>query len=112
MEQRSSPRFPVGFPIAFQGDQVVGTGRVVNLSTGGCGIECDKIVQKGTFLDLRVHIAGRQEPILQVDLAAVRWSSGKRFGVEFLRIRSEEQSNLSQLVRAAMRQKQVAVSVR
>jgi len=109
MEMRSKPRIPVQFPISFSGDQVAGRGTVINLSAGGAGIESDKNVQKGTFLDLHVHLPGHEGTILEVDLAAVRWAAGNRFGVEFLRIRTEEQQRLNQLVRNAPRPSQAAV---
>ena len=101
MELRAKPRVHVEFPLTFSGDEVLGRGTVINLSAGGCGIESDENVQKGTFLGLRVLLPGHEPTVLHVDVAAVRWSQGKRFGVEFLRIRSEEQQRIDQIVRNA-----------
>jgi hypothetical protein len=38
--------------------------------------------------------------LIQVDLAAVRWSSAARFGVEFIKIRPEEGERLKKFVKA------------
>ena len=42
----------------------------------------------------------RVEQRQQVDLAAVRWSSATRFGVEFIKIRAEEKERLTKFVKA------------
>jgi hypothetical protein len=46
-----------------------------------------------------MQLREREEPI-QVDLAAVRWSSAARFGVEFIKIRPEEGERLKKFVKA------------
>jgi hypothetical protein len=46
-----------------------------------------------------MQLREREEPIL-VDLAAVRWASATRFGVEFIKIRPEERARLKPFVRA------------
>lgn len=97
MDLREHQRIPVVLPVSFSGDQIIGEGQVLNISPCGCGIESDRNVQKGTFLDLRVQLPESETPI-EVDLAAVRWSLGQRFGLEFLRMRSEEQARLRRIL--------------
>jgi hypothetical protein len=46
-----------------------------------------------------MQLREREEPTL-VDLAAVRWASATRFGVEFIKIRPEERERLKPFVRA------------
>jgi hypothetical protein len=45
-----------------------------------------------------MQLREREEPV-QVDLAAVRWSSSTRFGVEFIKIRPEEGERLKKFVK-------------
>jgi hypothetical protein len=103
MELREHERIPVSLPVSFSGDQIVGEGQVLNISVCGCGIESDRNVQKGTFLDLRVQLPEPETPI-EVELAAVRWSLGQKFGLEFLRMRSEEQERLRRILKNAPKQ--------
>jgi hypothetical protein len=46
-----------------------------------------------------MELREREEPV-QVDLAAVRWSSATRFGVEFIKIRPDERERLKRFVKA------------
>jgi hypothetical protein len=46
-----------------------------------------------------MYLREREEPI-QIDLAAIRWVSAARFGVEFIKIRSEERERLKKFVEA------------
>jgi hypothetical protein len=50
------------------------------------------------YLQLTMQLREREEPV-QVDLAAVRWSSATRFGVEFIKIRPEEGERLEKFVK-------------
>jgi len=45
-----------------------------------------------------MQLREREEPV-QIDLAAVRWSSVTRFGVEFIKIRTEEGERLKKFVK-------------
>jgi hypothetical protein len=44
-----------------------------------------------------MQLREREEPV-QIDLAAVRWASATRFGVEFIKIRPEEEDRLKKFV--------------
>jgi c-di-GMP-binding flagellar brake protein YcgR len=45
-----------------------------------------------------MQLREREEPV-QVDLAAVRWVSARRFGVEFIKIRPGEEEQLRKFVK-------------
>ena len=76
MHLRYAHRYPIQCPITFLGDHLVGEGTVHNISTGGWKVESDQAVP------------------MKVDLAAVPWSSGREFGLEFVRMQPEEQARL------------------
>ena len=97
MEQRKQPRFPVHWPMAFSGAYTAGGGTVTNLSMRGCAVESHTRVPTGTRLELCALFPKDHRPVVP-DLAVVRWSSGGKFGLEFLRIRPEEQARLRRVV--------------
>ncbi len=90
MDLRYTHRYPLQCSITFLGDYLVGEGTVRNLSTGGWKVDSDQAVQRGNYFALRVLLPDQAGP-MKVDLAAVRWSSGREFGLEFLRMQPEEQ---------------------
>jgi hypothetical protein len=45
-----------------------------------------------------MQLREREDPI-QIDLAAVRWVSAMRFGVEFIKIHPEEEERLRKFVK-------------
>lgn len=99
MEGRKHTRFAVQLPVLFKGDQFSGGGTVLNVSAEGCAITAETIASAEVYLQLTMQLREQDEPVL-VDLAAVRWSSTTRFGVEFIRIRPEEGARLKKFVQA------------
>ena len=97
MEPHYSTRFPVQCPIAFVGDQIRGEGNAVDFSIEGCKVESNMSLQVGHYLCVLVHIPG-DDPPLEVDLAAVRWSREGKFGLELLYMRPEEYERLCSFV--------------
>jgi hypothetical protein len=97
MEGRKHTRFAVQLPVSFSGDQLSDEGTILNLSAEGCAITSDTVVGAAVYLQLTMQLREREEPV-QVDLAAVRWVSATRFGVEFIKIRPEEGERLKQFV--------------
>jgi hypothetical protein len=59
----------------------------------------DTVASAAVYLQLTMQLREREEPV-QVDLAAVRWSSATRFGVEFIKIRPVEGERLKKFVKA------------
>ena len=97
MHLRYAHRYPIQCSITFLADHFVGEGTVSNLSTGGWKVDSDQPVQRGNYFALRVLLQD-QAPPMKVDLAAVRWSSGREFGLEFIRMQPEEQDRLRRFV--------------
>jgi|SRR6185503_12367503 hypothetical protein len=98
MEGRKHTRFAVQLPVSFSGDQVSDGGTILNVSAEGCAITSNRVAGTGTYLQLTMQLREREEPV-QVDLAAVRWVSATRFGVEFIKIRQEEEERLRKFVK-------------
>lgn len=99
MEGRKHTRFAVQLPVSFSGDQLSDGGTILNLSAEGCAITSDTVAGAAVYLQLTMQLREREEPV-QVDLAAVRWASATRFGVEFIKIRPAEGERLKQFVKA------------
>jgi len=98
MEGRKHTRFAVQLPVSFSGDQLSDGGTILNVSAEGCAITSGRVAGTGTYLQLTMQLREREEPV-QVDLAAVRWVSATRFGVEFIKIRQEEEERLRKFVK-------------
>lgn len=98
MEGRKYIRFAVQLPVSLSGDQLSDGGTILNLSAEGCAITSDVATGVGVYIQLAMQLRERDEPV-QIDLAAVRWVSAKRFGVEFIKIRPEERERLKKFVK-------------
>jgi len=98
MEGRKHTRFAVQLPVSFSGDRLSDKGTILNVSEEGCAITSDRVAGTGTYLQLTMQLREREEPV-QVDLAAVRWVTATRFGVEFIKIRSGEEERLRKFVK-------------
>ncbi|MCI0428480.1 MAG: PilZ domain-containing protein [Nitrospiraceae bacterium] len=98
MQGRKHTRFAVQLPVSFRGDQLSQGGTILNVSAEGCAITSDTVVGAAVYLQLTMQLQEQEEPV-QVDLAAVRWSSATRFGVEFIKIRPEEGERLKKFVK-------------
>jgi hypothetical protein len=98
MVGRKHIRFGVQLPVSFNGEQLSDQGTILNLSAEGCAITSDTVASAAVYLQLKMQLREREEPI-QVDLAAVRWSSASKFGVEFIKIRPEEGERLKKFVK-------------
>jgi hypothetical protein len=92
MGSERQDRREVEFPASFIGD-ARGMGTVRNLSTSGCKIESPVSVQVDQLLVLRLSIPQESEPVV-IDVAAVRWFSEAKFGVEFLKVKADDQRRL------------------
>ena len=99
MKGRKHTRFAVQLPVSFKGDQLSDGGTILNVSEVGCAITAETIADVPAYLQMMMHLRAGEAPI-QVDLAAVRWSSATRFGVEFIKLRHEEEVRLKKFVKA------------
>ena len=98
MEGRKHTRLAVQLPVSFRGDQLSHGGTILNLSAEGCAITSETAPGATVYLQLTMQLREQEEPV-QVELAAIRWSSATRFGVEFIKIRSEEEERLKKFVK-------------
>lgn len=105
-DKRKHPRLDVDIPISFEGEGVEGQGqgqgRVINVSRGGCAVESETIVDAGTYLKAHLQLPERHAP-LTFELAAVRWSTGTAFGLEFIRMEPEAQQALRHYIQTLCR---------
>ncbi len=97
MDHRSSTRVTVTYPVRLSGDSMIGQGTIINLPAPGCAIETTLPVQPGDYLELHVMAPDQARP-LTVGLAKVRWATQQKAGVEFIRVRRDEQSRLQRLI--------------
>lgn len=98
MQERKDVRYAVQRPVSFRGDLISGTGTILNISRQGCAIMSDTVAEAEAYLQLNVQLLDEEDPV-QVELAAVRWSSTKRFGVEFIKMPQEVGERLRQFVK-------------
>ena len=68
-----------------------------DLSLEGCRINGQLAARRGQHLSLRLHLPGRESPIV-VQRAAVRWVDEKAFGLQFMAIPSTERARLGDLL--------------
>lgn len=95
---RTYYRFPLNYPVIFDGAPFVGEGVLTNLSLKGCSVTCDREVLCGS--DVRVSILlNNQPPALPVELGTIKWVKGNQFGVEFVRVPLEAQQRLNHRLR-------------
>jgi hypothetical protein len=99
MKLRYSERVITEFPVIFAGDCFVGEGTVRNVSVPGCAIVSNRLVEPGSYLEMKV-LMPESMPSLSVELARIRWRKGRRFGVEFIRMPGKDQVRLGRLVKS------------
>ena len=90
MVKRKCPRVPVMLPAVFFGERA-GGGLVVDVSLEGSRIRSAVPMHKGDYVRIRIDLIGAT---LAGDLAVVRWSRKKEFGVELIRLASDQQARL------------------
>ena len=94
MKGRYKKRVPLKTWVMFSSSELFGQGRLLDLTAPGCQIDSMQRVIRGQYLQLRMLLPG-QTSLFTVELAAVRWTRGTRFGVEFIRMHNSEQQMLN-----------------
>jgi hypothetical protein len=89
MKPRYRPRIPLKLPVVFTAGAQIGEGRILDLTIPGCLIESPVTVQADQSVQLKIHLPGLKRP-LTVGLGVVRWTNGKQFGVEFIRMEESQ----------------------
>jgi hypothetical protein len=93
MQPRYKHRVPLKASVTFSNGELSGHGRVLDLTAPGCRVESPQKVLKGQYFQLQISLPELASP-LSVKLAAVRWSEGGRFGLEFIKMDRPEQQTL------------------
>lgn len=104
---RLSVRYPVLITPA-QKDDVLQCeeGTVLDISIRGCAIKSTAWRHKGNLLCLKIRLTD-QEPPIEIDQATVRTVTGRRIGLEFVKIRAEEEIRLRKLLLTLMQDRKI-----
>ena len=99
MEQdsRKIRRYAVQLPCEFIDGENKNGGTILNLSAQGCAMTTDLVPTVSSYFSLRIGLPDGATPI-EIELAAVRWVSEQRCGVEFIRISPEMLTQLRSFV--------------
>jgi len=97
MKPRYNKRIHIQSPVIFTIGSGIGEGRALDITVPGCLIESPISVKRGDYLQLKLFLLGLKSPIA-VALAAVRWTDGSQFGVEFIRMEEKEQRQLNHIM--------------
>ena len=89
MKARYKARIQLNCPVRFAMGTQVGEGRVLDLTSPGCLIESPVAVPEKQSLQLEMFLPGLKSPF-SVMLGVVRWTKGKHFGVEFIKIHESQ----------------------
>lgn len=104
MEQRKNLRFHTQFRSSFSSVAMVGgEGILLDLSVRGCRIESPIDVKPGAALEVRIETTEHEHPI-QIQVAVVRWSRERQFGLEFEVIAPTEWTHLQHIVKQIERE--------
>ncbi len=93
MMDRKGPRFKTRIRIFFSGGAIEGEGTVVDLSKGGCRVECETELAIGDEVEAWVYPPDHEWP-LKIERAIVRWRKATEFGLEFLQIQPAQKERL------------------
>ena len=85
MKPRYRERIALRSLVTFTTGSQIGEGRLLDLTSPGCLIESSVAVPKGQSLQLNMFLPGLESP-LSILLGVVRWTNGKHFGVELIKM--------------------------
>jgi hypothetical protein len=81
------------------GEILMGDGMVTDLSPMGLGIRGNASVTQGTELTIFLYLPDGKDPLFVME-ARVAWASGRRFGVEILKMNLRERNRLRHFLRS------------
>ncbi len=90
--RRKEARYATSFPVKVIGDATI-EGQAKDLSTLGCAIEADEVPPPRSYLRVELWIPDGNSP-LEIQLAAVRWSHERLFGLEFIAFGEAQRTRL------------------
>jgi PilZ domain len=97
IDQRQHARYPVCFPVAYDGEGGGGQGQAADLSILGCAVVSDAAVEPKTYVKLHLSMPDGESP-LEIELAVVRWCHGGVFGVEFIAFGEVQKTRLKRFL--------------
>jgi PilZ domain len=114
VNRRQSPRPSIEFGLMYSaqdhfGEILMGDGMVTDLSPTGLGIRGNASVKQGMDLTIFLYLPDGQDPLFIME-AKVAWvmetkvagASGRRFGVEILKMNLRERNRLSYFLRSKL----------
>ncbi len=93
MDLRAAIRFPASCQVVLATDGLESRGSLLNISVWGCAVRGLVDVHRGDRCGLCLLMPNGDGPLL-IDLARVRWSTGKESGIEFLNMTTPTRSRL------------------
>ena len=98
VNRRQDPRPSVEFGLMYSaqdpsGEILMGDGMVTDLSPMGLGIRGNAFVTPGIELTIFLYLPDGKDPLFVME-TRVAWTSGRRFGVEILKMNLREQNRL------------------
>jgi len=93
VESRKSARFSVQIPLSIIGTGHESNGIILNISREGCLVTVEPTVPLQDYVQLDMRLREGEEAV-HIELAAVRWSSGSKVGLEYIRLKEEQQNRL------------------
>ena len=98
VNRRQDPRPPVEFGLMYSaqdpsGEVLMGDGMVTDLSHHGLGVRGNTPVTPGMELTIFLYLPDGKDPLFVME-TRVAWTSGRRFGVEILKMNLRERNRL------------------
>lgn len=97
VEGRKSSRFAVQLPLSFTESRRAEPATILNISREGCLVTSNRSPEPPAYVTLDMQLQEGQDSVY-IELAAVRWASGSRFGVEFIKIGPEQRLKLGSFI--------------
>jgi PilZ domain-containing protein len=85
-------RVSVHYPVILYSNAVTRVGLMTTLSVNGCTIECQKSLNPSLHIKVHVRLPNQSGPLI-IEAAAIRWSCGSSYGLEFLIMHNRQQLN-------------------
>jgi len=84
-ESRKVQRYAVQLPCILASSEERSDGTVLDLSAQGCAVTAEQLPSVATHVSLQINLLHDEAPA-DIELAAVRWVSGHRCGIEFIKV--------------------------
>ena len=95
--ERKAPRFLTQVRIFLAAGDIEGEGVVLDLSKGGCRVQCEAELSAGSEITAQIYFPDYAWP-LKVQRAIVRWIKADVFGIEFLELLPAQRERLRVLL--------------